>query len=566
MPDRVRRDLHEANRNSWNIATCAHNSHKRDQAQWLRDGGELLFDEDYELLGPLAGQQVLHLQCNSGQDSLCLARRGAQVTGVDISDEAITFAQALARDSGIAASFERADIYDWLPTAAAAGRRFDLVYCSYGWRLWLSDLHAWARGVASVLRPGGSVVLLEFHPYACMFDEQRRLAYPYFGAASGQILTWDEGVGDYVGTSGPALAPSGFVEAAREYRNPHACHEFAWSVAESLAALREAGLSLDRFEEWPHSNGFRLYQDMVRVEDADGRRWTTAPDQPPLPLMLGIRASKAAGVPMYQVDAFTDQRFRGNPAAVCVLEQAVPDATMQAIAAENNLSETAFLLRSSTDTNPSRWSIRWFTPTTEVDLCGHATLASAHVVLEHLDPEHERVEFSSRSGPLTVTRDAEARGRLRMNFPADPPKACPADEALFRALGATPRELLSASYWLAVFDTEAEVRALAPNFAALAKLPPGEVIATAPADDDDLDFVSRFFAPGVGIDEDPVTGSAHCMLAPYWAARLGKPRLRARQISARGGSIECVMLDDHDDHRVELIGRCVGYSRGTIEL
>ncbi|WP_443655645.1 PhzF family phenazine biosynthesis protein [Enhygromyxa salina] len=282
--------------------------------------------------------------------------------------------------------------------------------------------------------------------------------------------------------------------------------------------------------------------------------------------MLGIRARKPAGLPMVQVDAFSDERFRGNPAAVVVLDQPLDDATLLAIAAENNLSETAFLLRSHADgldlATPSRWSIRWFTPTTEVDLCGHATLASAHVVLGQLEPDAERVEFSSRSGLLTVSRDHQAPDRLCMNFPADPPQPCPADGALSHALGATPRELLVASYWVAVFDTQAEVRALAPDFAALAKLPPGEVIATAPADGDELDFVSRFFAPGVGIDEDPVTGSAHCILAPYWAARLAKQRLRARQISARGGFIECVMRGD----RVELIGRCVGYARGTIDL
>jgi PhzF family phenazine biosynthesis protein len=572
MPDRVRRDLHEANRQSWNVATAAHNRHKLDQAKWLREGGELLFDEDYDLLGPLAGRDVLHLQCNAGQDSLCIARRGAHVTGVDISDEAIGFAQALSRDSGIPASFERADIYDWLPTAAAAGRRFDLVYCSYGWRPWLSDLDTWARAVASVLRPGGAVVLLEFHPYACMFDEQRRLAYPYFGGASGDVLTWAEGVGDYVGASGAALAPSGFIESeqASEYHNAHACHEFVWSVADSLTSLRRAGLTLERFEEWPHTNGCRLFDDMVRVDDSDGRRWTTAPDQPCMPLMLGIRAHKPGGVPMYRVDAFTDQRFRGNPAAVCVLDSPLPDATMLAIAAENNLSETAFLVRSTNSTTPT-WSIRWFTPATEVDLCGHATLASAHVVLSYIEPERASVEFSSRSGLLTVTRDPNDPARLCMNFPADPPRPRsthepdPTLDHMIAALGATPIELLTATYWLAVFDTEAEVRALTPNFAALAKIPPGEVIVTAPADGDTLDFVSRFFAPGVGIDEDPVTGSAHCILAPYWASRLGKQHLRARQISARGGTIECVIHADQPD-RVELIGRCVDYSRGTIEV
>ncbi len=552
----IRRDLHEANRRSWNAATAAHNSHKRDQARWLAEGGELLYREDYELLGPLAGKRVLHLQCNSGQDSLCLARRGAELTGVDISDEAVEFARGLARDSGIAAaSFERADVYDWLPAAAAAGRRFELVYSSYGWLGWLSDLRSWARGVAAVLSPGGRFVAVEFHPFAFVFDEQRRLAYSYFGAGAGEAIAAPEGVGDYVAAAGEALAPSGYVAGAGEaFRNPHPAHEFAWTLADLLAALREAGLELERFEEWDHSNGCRLYDDLVRVDDDDGRRWTMAPGQPKLPLMFGVVARKPEGVALYQVDAFADAALTGNPAAVCVLDEPLPDAAMQAIAAQNNLSETAFIRRVGEE-----FAIRWFTPTTEVELCGHATLASAYVVLELLERGREQVAFASRSGVLRVRREPGS-DRLIMDFPADPPTRVEPSPDLAAALGAAPVELHRASYWLAVFESQAQVQALTPDFAALARIPPGEVIATAPADDPRLDFVSRFFAPGVGIDEDPVTGSAHCILAPYWAGRLGKRRLAARQISGRGGALECALLGD----RVELIGRCVRYLSGRI--
>jgi SAM-dependent methyltransferase len=291
MSDRIRRDLHEANRRSWNLATRAHNHHKPAQAEYLQQGHELLFAEDYALLGELAGEQLVHLQCNAGQDSLCLARKGAEVTGVDISDEAIESARALAAATGIPASFERADVYDWLDAAAAAGRRFDVVYSSYGWLGWLSDLRAWARGVAAVLRPGGRLVVVEFHPFVWMFDEQRRLTYSYFGGDRGEVIDNPAGVGDYVARSGEALAPSGYVET-EAFRNPQPCHEFAWTIADLLTALREAELALERFEEWDYANGCRLFDDLVAVEDADGRRWTTAPGQPRLPLMLGLRAKK----------------------------------------------------------------------------------------------------------------------------------------------------------------------------------------------------------------------------------------------------------------------------------
>lgn len=554
----IRRDLHEANRRSWNAVTPFHNQHKQDQAAWLRAGNELLFDEDYQLLGPLAEVELLHLQCNSGQDSLCLARRGAQVTGVDISDEAIEFARTLAHDSGIAASFERADIYDWLPRAATEGRQFDIVYSSYGWLGWLSDLREWARGVAAVLRPSGRLVLLEYHPFVWMFDRQRRLVDSYFSGRQGEVIENPDGIGDYVAEAGAALAPSGYVEGTEPFRNAHPSHEFAWAIADLLTAVHEAGLELETFEEWDYSNGCKPYDDLVPVDDGDGRRWTTGPGQPRIPMMLGLVARKPAGVALHQVDAFTDTLFSGNPAGVCVLDQPLPNATMQAIAAENNLSETAFIRRLG-----DAYSIRWFTPTVEIDLCGHATLASGFVVLELLEPKRDMVVFESRAhGSLPVRRAGE-RSQLVMNFPADPPKRVDRfDPEMARALGAGPTELWLAGYWLVVFESAAQIRAMRPDLVALARMRPAEIIVTALADEPDIDFVSRFFGPGVGIEEDPVTGSAHCVLAPYWAARLGKSRLRARQVSARGGEIECVVESD----RVELIGRCVRYSSGRVLL
>ena len=168
------RNLHEQNRLSWNAATAAHNSHKGDQAAFFRAGGDTLFPEELELLGELEGRDLLHLQCNAGQDTLSLARRGARATGVDISDEAVRFARELSAASGIAATFERADVYDWLDAAAHEGRSFDVVFSSYGTVVWLSDLGAWARGIAGVLRPGGRFVLVEFHPAATMLGEDLR--------------------------------------------------------------------------------------------------------------------------------------------------------------------------------------------------------------------------------------------------------------------------------------------------------------------------------------------------------------------------------------------------------
>ena len=257
-------------------------------------------------------------------------------------------------------------------------------------------------------------------------------------------------------------------------------------------------------------------------------------------------------LPMWQVDAFAAKRFAGNPAAVVPLEAWPDDATLVAIAAENNLAETAFLVPHGDD-----YAIRWFTPQVEVPLCGHATLGSGWVVLNRIEPGRAQVTFHSKSGPLTVARDG---ARLAMDFPSIPPGPAAPNPALVAALGAAPRELYEGFQWLAVYASAAEVRALKPDFAALGKVPLHGVIATAPGED--CDFVSRFFAPAAGIDEDPVTGSAHCRLTPYWAKRLGKTQLHARQVSARGGEVWCELKGE----RVKLSGHVAPYLEGTIEV
>jgi PhzF family phenazine biosynthesis protein len=257
-------------------------------------------------------------------------------------------------------------------------------------------------------------------------------------------------------------------------------------------------------------------------------------------------------IPLYHVDAFTSRLFAGNPAAVCPLEDWLPDETLQSIAAENNLSETAFFVGAGGD-----YKIRWFTPATEVDLCGHATLASAFVIFESLLPEAREVRFSSRGGALRVTRDGP---RLALDFPARPAQPREAPAGLAQALGRPPREVLAARDLMAVYEREDDVRGLRPDMARIAMLADFAVIVTAPGDE--CDFVSRFFAPAQGLPEDPVTGSSHCTLVPYWAQRTGKTSLRARQLSARGGELFCELRGD----RVLIAGSAVKYLEGTIEI
>lgn len=257
-------------------------------------------------------------------------------------------------------------------------------------------------------------------------------------------------------------------------------------------------------------------------------------------------------IPFHQIDAFTSERFSGNPAAVCELPNWLPDETLQAIAQENNLSETAFFVR-----NGKRYDLRWFTPVHEVDLCGHATLAAGYVILNYLSLNDDVVNFDSHSGPLAVHQDGDI---YTLDFPARPPKPLDPEPGLVEALGGEPRQFLAAEDMLVVYKREEDVRALNPDFIALGKLDTRGFIVTAPGTD--CDFVSRFFAPRFGIDEDPVTGSAHCVLAPYWAERLGRNRLHARQVSKRGGELWCHLHGD----RVEISGHAVKVIEGTLKV
>ncbi len=263
--------------------------------------------------------------------------------------------------------------------------------------------------------------------------------------------------------------------------------------------------------------------------------------------------------PLFQVDAFTDRTFAGNPAAVVPLETWLPDRVLQAIALENNLSETAFVVPEG----EARWHLRWFTPKCEVDLCGHATLATAWVLLRYLGAGAQELRFRSRSGDLTVRRDGEL---LELDFPAYPPTRLEAMPGLEEALGVACREL-----WLArrsstgrilmvVLGSEEQVKAVRPDLPAFPRLDIANLMVTAPGRE--VDFVSRYFAPASGIPEDPVTGSAHCTLAPYWASRLARPELSARQVSERGGELRCRVVGD----RVRIAGRAAPYLVGEIEI
>lgn len=257
-------------------------------------------------------------------------------------------------------------------------------------------------------------------------------------------------------------------------------------------------------------------------------------------------------LPIYQVDAFASRRFTGNPAAVCPLDRWLADDVMQSIAAENNLAETAFTVKRGDD-----YELRWFTPVVEIDLCGHATLASGWVVFEKLEPGRSSVTFHTRSGPLVVRRDGE---RLALDFPLAEGVPCDPPPGLVEALGIEPKETLRARDIMAVLANEDQVRNVTPNAQKLAAIETRGLIVTAPGKE--ADFVSRFFAPRVGVIEDPVTGSAHCTLVPYWARRLNKTKLHARQISARGGDLWCELAGS----RVVMAGHGVPYLEGTIEV
>jgi PhzF family phenazine biosynthesis protein len=256
--------------------------------------------------------------------------------------------------------------------------------------------------------------------------------------------------------------------------------------------------------------------------------------------------------PIFQVDAFTDKLFAGNPAAVCPLQSWLDESLMQNVAAENNLAETAFFVPKG-----DIFDIRWFTPAAEINLCGHATLASAHVLFSHLGYRGEQIRFMSMSGELLVTKNDNL---ITLNFPSAKPAPIAMPTGLVEALGAKPIEILKARDFFAVFKSSADITALKPNFDLLSKVDAHGIIVTAPSDD--CDFVSRFFAPRIGINEDPVTGSAHTSLIPFWSERLGKQKMFALQLSKRGGELHCENLGD----RVLISGKAVTFFIGEIEI
>ncbi len=267
-------------------------------------------------------------------------------------------------------------------------------------------------------------------------------------------------------------------------------------------------------------------------------------------------AWRMSTVPIYQVDAFAERAFSGNPAAVCPLASWLPEDVMRKIAAENNVSETAFFVKRA----DGDYDLRWFTPEVEVDLCGHATLASAFVLFDRLDKTRDKVRFWTKSGALDVTREGDA---LAMDLPARPPRACEAPKLLGEALGGAPLEVVRARDLVCVYECAEDVRTLRPDMRKIAALDSEfAVVVTAPGTgrDADVDFVSRFFAPAKGVDEDPVTGSAHCTLVPFWSARLDKTHLKARQVSKRGGELVCTLVGD----RVRLAGKAVMVIEGTL--
>lgn len=257
---------------------------------------------------------------------------------------------------------------------------------------------------------------------------------------------------------------------------------------------------------------------------------------------------------MWQVDAFSSRPFAGNPAAVVTLPTWLPDEILLDVAAENNLAETAYLVREAND-----YRIRWFTPTVEVPLCGHATLASAWVVFHRLEPGRTRVVFDSASGPLPVSAVGD---KLALDFPAGALEPATDGAKVTAALGRPPRELFSGWQWLALYDSEDEVRSLRPDMSALVASGVHGVIVTAPGRD--ADFVSRFFAPAAGVPEDFVTGSSHTRLTPFWAKRLGKTRFHAKQLSTRGGELWCELLAE--GARVSIAGHARLFLEGVIEI
>jgi len=283
------KDLHEDNRLSWNEATRAHNSHKGDQARFFREGGSTLRPEEIGLLGDVRGLRLVHLLCNSGQDTLGLARLGADVTGVDISDEAIAFARTLAADAGIPATFHRADVFDWLADAARRGARYDVAYCSYGVVHWISDLDAWAAGIAAALAPGGRFVLVDFHPAERMFNRDWNHVGAYFPSERERVDTKEQGVIDYVARTPGRLTPFAYEAGVVGFQNPRQCHLFLWGLGEIVTAIARAGLCLEELREYPHTIAHRC----GRMREIEHYRTLPPEDVPNVPLLYGLRARKS---------------------------------------------------------------------------------------------------------------------------------------------------------------------------------------------------------------------------------------------------------------------------------
>jgi PhzF family phenazine biosynthesis protein len=257
-------------------------------------------------------------------------------------------------------------------------------------------------------------------------------------------------------------------------------------------------------------------------------------------------------IPIYQIDAFTNEQFKGNPAAVCPLNKWIEDDLMQKVAAENNLSETAFFVKKD-----NGYELRWFTPKGEIDLCGHATLASAYVIYTYLDKNLKNIKFTTKSGLLEVSKEGSL---FTLAFPSREGEKCDTPEALIKGLGKVPKEVYKSRDYMAVFDTEQDILSLELNMDELKKLDGFGVIVTAKGKE--VDFVSRFFAPKAGVEEDPVTGSAHCTLVPYWKNKLNKNEFVALQLSERGGKLYCTDLGE----TVKMSGEAVAYLEGFINI
>jgi PhzF family phenazine biosynthesis protein len=257
-------------------------------------------------------------------------------------------------------------------------------------------------------------------------------------------------------------------------------------------------------------------------------------------------------IKIYQVDAFANKSFEGNPAAVCPLDEWISDVLLQKIAEENNLSETAFFVAEE-----NGYSLRWFTPEDEVELCGHATLAAAHVLFQHFNYDNKSIFFSTKSGTLEIEKSGSG---YSMSFPASNAKPIETPKGLEEALGVVPTKVLAAFDYIVVLESESQVKSLTPDFVKLQALDLRGVVVTAPSDE--VDFVSRCFFPKLSVNEDPVTGSAHCELAPYWAKKLGHNKLVGKQLSQRRGIVHCEVLDD----RVILLGNAVDYMSGIVTI